>query len=131
MFLADYNLTKGIPGAPVAHVKLSVDPVQKIVTGTATITQATPQQYDPMEVTGTYFEQQHVGLVITVNSTQPVIPGTPEFSSLIVIKNWGEAGQGWFWYFMGKTAYESGLVPATPVEAAVATPVGATVAAKV
>ena len=118
MFLADYDLTKGIPGAPVAHVKLSVDPVRKIVTGTATITQALPQEYDPMEVSGTFFEQQHVGLVISVKSTEPIVPGKPEFSSLIVIKNWGEAGQGWFWYFIGKTAYESGLVPATPVEVA-------------
>lgn len=118
MFLADYDLTKGMPGAPVAHLRLSVDPLRKTFTGTAQITQALPRQYDPMEVNGSYFEQPHLGLVISVRSSEPVIPGKPEFSSLFITKNWGEAGEGWFWYFLGQTAYESGLVPATPVEVA-------------
>ena len=118
MFLADYDLTKGIPGAPTAHLKLAVDPLRKTFSGTARISQAVPNPYDPMEVNGSYFEQPHLGLVISVRSTAPVVPGKPEFSSVFVTKNWGEAGQGWFWYFLGQTAYESGLVPAVPVEVA-------------
>ena len=89
MFLADYDLTKGIPGAPTAHLKLAVDPLRKTFSGTVRISQAVPNPYDPMEVNGSYFEQPHLGLVISVRSTAPVVPGKPEFSSVFVTKNWG------------------------------------------
>lgn len=120
MFLTAYELTKGMPGAPTADLNLTVDAPGQKVSGIVTIKQATSPPLDiTINVAGTYFEQNHIGAVTSLYSSDPVIPGKPEFSALLVVPKFGQIGEGWFWYLIGRNTYNSGPVPATPVETAV------------
>ncbi len=116
MFLAEYILAKGMPGEARVHLKLAVDAPRKSVVGTGTITQPISPPLDiTIDIHGKFVQLKHE-VVVFVNSNEPTLLGRPDFHAILAMPRWGAEGEGAFGFTIGSTAYDSGPVPAKPIE---------------
>ncbi len=120
LFLSEYVLDKGVPGGARADLHMAVDPRpgRNIISGAVTITQpVSPPLNITINIQGWFVTLKHE-VVVFVKNTIDGLVGQPEFHAILTMPRWGAPGEGEFWFHIGSTAYDSGPVPAKPVEVA-------------
>lgn len=116
MFLAEYILAKGAAGEARADLKMAVDAPRKTIAGTVTLTQPVSPPLDiTTEIHGKFVQLKHE-VVVVVDTYVPGLLGRPDFHAILTFPRWGVEGEGAFWFNVGSTTYDSGAVPAKPVE---------------
>ena len=112
LFLSNYRIGNQMPGAPILNLHLSVDPMKKVETGNANLTQAlNPPLRIESEIKGTYAEKKDEVFLTAVAKDD-------KFGVTIAVPKFGDAGEGSFWYRDQKNnIVQIGPVPAVPEKA--------------
>lgn len=108
LFLSNYRVGNQNPGAPILNLHLSVDPMKKLETGAAKLTQAVnPPLLLEADIKGTYAEKNNEVFLTAVAKDD-------KFGFTIAVPKFGDAGEGSFWYRDKDRIVQIGPVPAVP-----------------
>ncbi len=120
MFLSEYRLGTGAPGAPAVDLNLAVDAPSKKESGLGKITQAVnpPLNMDEF-VHGSYDQLQNQIVATLTGVPAPAAGAEVNFGASLVLPAWGKPGEASFWYRDGDGRIQQiGPVPARPIQPA-------------
>ena len=112
LFRSDYRIGNPMPGAPILNLHLSVDPMKKIETGAAKLTQAVnPPLLLEADIKGNYADNNNEVFLTAVAKDD-------KFGVTIAVPKFGAPGEGSFWYRDKDRIVQIGPVPAVPEKTA-------------
>ena len=116
LFLSNYRIGTGAPGAFTLDLNMMVDAPQKNEIGTAKITQAVNPPLDLQTAVHGSYDKMGTQIVAYMKGDQ-LVAGAVEFQAALVVPEWGQPGYAsYFWVDDKGQKHHIGPVPANPIK---------------